>query len=410
MRDFPGIPFASLPDIKAPDFIPRLRNILGVMDAWCRDASVGFSRLSNGQVPSGSGHAVVGGGVVDMTTTTSTVQGLNPTSNIQEWRRNGGDLVALIDNSGIFKMGVLEIISVGTGALIALISPSGFASVRGLNVFSGTGDLSLGAVVASIDNAGAATFASITLSGGAVVIDSSGFVDSIPLKDSGTGNVGSLSWAGIGSGDSISIPPGTGTLLTANSTANVSSKTLLNNTNIRCNTANGTTFQDNASTTKQMRFDLSGITAGQTRNQKWQDTAGSVVSVGNAASASGVLGTIALTGQTGSLAAQTMLTGNASSAGLYRLSFYLKTTTAGSGGDIVKVTASWNDGSAQTLDVPMLNATAIVNNLDLGTLNAFVQGSVVLKAAASQNITFTTTVVKAGSPAYLIDSRIEALG
>jgi hypothetical protein len=122
------------------------------------------------------------------------------------------------------------------------------------------------------------------------------------------------------------------------------------------------------------------------------------------------LGTIALTAQTNSLAAQTMLTGNASSAGLYRLAFYLKTTTAGSGGDVVKATLSWNDGSAQSMDVPMMNATAIVNNLDLGTLNAFVQGSVVVKAAASQNITFTTTVVKAGSPQYSVDCRIEALG
>jgi hypothetical protein len=206
--------------------------------------------------------------------------------------------------------------------------------------------------------------------------------------------------------------PVTGTILTSLNTVNVAAKTLLNDTNIRCDTGSGVTFKDNTSTTKQMRFDLSGITAGTTRAQKFQDTAGSVVLVGNATSASGVLGTIALTAQTGSLGAQTMLTGNASSAGLYRLAFYMKTTTAGDPGDTVKATLSWNDGSAQSMDVPMLNATAIVNNLDAGTLNAFVQGSVVVKAAASQNITFTTTLTSpgAGTPAYLIDCRIEALG
>jgi len=277
---------------------------------------------------------------------------------------------------------------------------------QGLSIITYPG----GVTVAGIDATGAASFSNLSVASGQIVVDADGFVDSFTIKDSGTGFIGTLTWVGMGSGDVVTIPAGTATLLSGSNTINVSNKTLLTSTVVRCNTAAGVTFQDNTGTTKQMRFDLSGITAGTTRAQKWQDTAGSVVTVGNTASASGVLGTIALTAQTNSIAVQTMLTGNASSAGLYRLSFYLKTTTAGSGGDVVKVTAAWNDGAAQTLDVPMLNATAIVNNLDLGTLNAFVQGSIVVKAAASQNVTFTTTVTKAGTPQYSVDARIESLG
>lgn len=413
MKDFNGIPFASLPDPTAPDFSNRLRNMFGIIDAWARDVSQGMSRITSGQVPNGSSQSVFGNAPVRPGSNAAAVQAVDQSGNIQEWRRFGGDLVGFIDQSGIWNVSVLKIVTVSTGALLAQVAAtSGVYLGHGLTVFSGTGDLGLGSVVATIDNAGAASFTALTLSAGLINIDADGFVDSIQIKDSGTGNIGQISWSGIGALDNFQLPTtgSGGALLTAASTANVSSKTLLTSTVVRCNTANGVTFQDQSSTTKQMRFDLSGITAGQTRNQKFQDTAGSVVLVGNAASASGVLGTIALTAQTNSLAAQTMLTGNASSAGLYRLAFYLKTTTAGSGGDVVKATLAWNDGSAQSMDVPMMNATAIVNNLDLGTLNAFVQGSVVVKAAASQNITFTTTVTKAGSPQYSVDCRIEALG
>jgi len=413
MRDFNGIPYASIPHPTAPDFSSRLRNTLGTIDVWARDVSQAMARLAAGQVPNGSSDAVFGNAPVTPGSAVAAVQGVDQSGNIQEWRRFGGDLVGYVDVSGIFNVQVLKIVSVGNGTLLAQVAAtSGVYLGHGITVFSGTGDLGLGSVVAFIDNTGAATFTAITLSGGAITTDADGFVNSFTIKDTGTGNIATVSWPGINSGASFTFPPASsgGELLTSTSTVNVSSKTLLTSTNVRCNTANGVTFQDNSSTTKQMRFDLSGITAGQTRAQKFQDTAGSVVLVGNTASASGVLGTIALTAQTNSLAAQTMLTGNASSAGLYRVAFYMKTTTAGSGGDVVKATLAWNDGSAQSMDVPMMNATAIVNNLDLGTLNAFVQGSVVVKAAASQNITFTTTVTKAGSPQYLVDCRIEALG
>jgi hypothetical protein len=366
-----------------------------------------MSRLKAGQAPAGSGSSVFGNSTVTLENAGSnSVQPISQSGNIQEWRDFSGTLRLAIDQFGIMRF-TGSTWTVLTALANAGVSPAGILFGQGLSIITYPG----GVVVAGIDTAGSATFSGLTTSSGFIVFDADGLVDTLPLKDSGTGFIGILSWAGIGSGETIALPVGANsTLLSNNSTINVSNKTLLTSTVVRCNTGTGVTFQDQTGTTKQMRFDLSGITAATTRAQKWQDTAGSVVTVGNTASASGVLGTIALTAQTNSLAAQTLLTGNASSAGLYRLSFYLKTTTAGSGGDVVKVTAAWNDGAAQTLDVPMLNATAIVNNLDLSTLNAFVQGSIVVKAAASQNVTFTTTVTKAGSPVYSVDARIESLG
>jgi hypothetical protein len=117
-----------------------------------------------------------------------------------------------------------------------------------------------------------------------------------------------------------------------------------------------------------------------------------------------------LTAQTGSVGAQTLLTGTTLTAGMYRVSVYLKTTTAGGGGASVKATVAWNDGTAQTLDVSLIAAAVGVAH-DLTVLNAHSQGSVVLNLAASQNITYTTTFTAGtGSPAYEIHVRTEALG
>jgi hypothetical protein len=153
---------------------------------------------------------------------------------------------------------------------------------------------------------------------------------------------------------------------------------------------------------------FAGVPSGKTYS--FAPSAGVLVPVGTGAAAAGALGAISLTGQTGSLAAQTLLTGTATSAGLYRVSFYVKTTTAGAALDAMTVTLAWNDGTAQTLVVPFVSALALTNNHDLATLNAFSQTEIVVKAAASQNVSFTTTVTKTGSPQYSIDARIEALG
>jgi hypothetical protein len=179
-------------------------------------------------------------------------------------------------------------------------------------------------------------------------------------------------------------------------------KTLQTNCSILCNSAAGVLFKDSASTTKQMRLNLSGITAGTTRTFKIQDTAGSAIVVGNTTSAAGVLGISDLTAQTGNIGAVTLLTGGASTAGMYRVNAYVKTTTAGTALDVVAVTIAWNDGAAQT-NVPIAAH-------DLATNNAYSQGSAVVYSATSQNITYTTTVTKTGTPQYEIHLRIEWLG
>jgi len=126
---------------------------------------------------------------------------------------------------------------------------------------------------------------------------------------------------------------------------------------------------------------------------------GSAVLVGNVPA--GTLGRYSSASpETASLSSKTLLTGSTATAGAYRASFYMKTTTTGLLTDHVTITLAWNDGSAQTLQI---------GSLDLTTLNAFVQGSAVVKVPASQNITFTTTVIKVGSPQYVVEARIEAL-
>lgn len=188
---------------------------------------------------------------------------------------------------------------------------------------------------------------------------------------------------------------------------------------LKCNTASvGANFADTNTVSKKLRVVLSGavganaLTVNSTaaRNYQTLDVAGTIPLVGNTTSASGVLGKSDLTAQTASIGATTMLTGTTVSAGVFRVSFYMKTTTAGTAGDVVKATVAWNDGAAQTMDVPMLTTGGVGTNLDLGTNNAFVQGSVVVNVAASQNISYTTTVTKAGTPQYEIHARIEQLG
>lgn len=104
----------------------------------------------------------------------------------------------------------------------------------------------------------------------------------------------------------------------------------------------------------------------------------------------------------GSLSSQKLLAGSDLTAGLYRVSFYMMTTTASpEPTDTVSATVTWNDGSLHSHDVAVL---------DLSTANAVTEGSMVLKAAASQDVTFLTTVhqlVLGG--AYKIEARLEAL-
>jgi len=66
MRDYTGIPYASIPPIDAPDFKPRLRNMLGDIDYFLRDLSRGMGRIQNGEIPDGSGRSIpIGPSLVD---------------------------------------------------------------------------------------------------------------------------------------------------------------------------------------------------------------------------------------------------------------------------------------------------------------------------------------------------------
>lgn len=244
--------------------------------------------------------------------------------------------------------------------------------------------------------------------GAGLVVD-----DYIAFTSSTGGGDGSIDFSLItSSGVVIQIPNGSGQVLIANASQNVQNKTLYSNCKLRTDAATpNPTFQDSVTTTKAVALDLTGISASTTRKVKFHDVSGSYVLVGNTTSASGTLGKSDLTAQTASIGATTMMTGNTVSAGMYRVSAYLKTTTAGAGGDIVTMTVAWNDGAAQTVGMPFITAAGgVVANHDLGTLNAFSQGSVVVNVAASQNVTYTTTVTKAGSPQYEIHVRIEQLG
>ncbi len=108
--------------------------------------------------------------------------------------------------------------------------------------------------------------------------------------------------------------------------------------------------------------------------------------------------TVGLTGQTASLAT-TNITASCS-AGLYSLSYYLKTTTAGTAGT-VSVTLNWNDGTAMTVT----SATA-----SLSSTTGLSQGTQVIKCGAASTVSYSTTVTGVtGSPQYSLDIAIEQL-
>jgi len=184
----------------------------------------------------------------------------------------------------------------------------------------------------------------------------------------------------------------------------------------------GVRFQDTTTASKILRFILStavGSNAIALRNTlartyTFPDYEGDVVIFGNQASSAGKLGSSNLSAQTVSTGAITLLTSSANSVGLYRVSVYFKTTTAGAAGDTVKCTVTFNDGSAQTVDIPLnpiaAAAPALSQTHDLATLNKSSYGEVIVYSAASNAITAAHTVAKTGSPEYTAKLRIEFLG
>ena len=249
----------------------------------------------------------------------------------------------------------------------------------------------------------------------------SGFLGTGLILNNGSGFVAEIQINNLTADRTYIFPDATGTLVLTGLEVNL---ILGTGTTLKTNTSTvGASFQDTTTTSIRLRFVLSGsvgansitLTNTAARNYTFGDTNGSVVLVGNTTSASGVLGKIVLTGQTASLAAQTMLTGNTVSAGAYRLSFYFTTTTIGDVADNVTLTLAWNDGAAHTMVIGFLGTTSNIlpyTAHDLRTANAFSEATAVVRVAASTDITFTTTLTSpgAGTPAYSIDARIEALG
>ena len=400
MNQYEGIPFANLPDPKDPDFSFRLKNLLGILDRWSRDTSDAFGQIKQGYVPDGSKtplyNADKSSAVQNKANAASISQGVKDTGNIQEWYNAADSLRAYIGPWGDLTVPYLSI-----------YDPEGTGTAT---VFTSNGDMSLGsasigylAVTGNTDLQADVTIERAFLVGSSTIIDANGLNDSIQLYSTGTANTSTFDVTGIGNAQIYSLPAAGGVLLTPASTANLgaSYKYLMNTT------SGG--FADSASNNKTIRFDLTTLATSTNRNIRWTDISGSAVVVGNTTSASGTLGASSLTAQTGSIAAVTLLTGTTATAGMYRVSAYMKTTTAGTAGT-VKATVAWNDGAAQTLDVPLMTTAGAAATVPLNTLNAFGQGSVVVYAAASQNISYTTTVTGAtGSPQYYIYVRIEKL-
>jgi hypothetical protein len=154
-------------------------------------------------------------------------------------------------------------------------------------------------------------------------------------------------------GNVLAFPNTAGTLLNSTNSTTVGAKTLTVTNIVRCNTATGVTFQDNSTTTKQMRFDLSGITAANTRNQKWLDLTGVVPTVGKTgtAAASGTLAGIDTVNTTPATVAATNLT-NTAAAGMYKVIYEMCVTTADGTAGTLGLTIAWTDDLGATSQIP----------------------------------------------------------
>jgi hypothetical protein len=107
-----------------------------------------------------------------------------------------------------------------------------------------------------------------------------------------------------------------------------------------------------------------------------------------------------LTAQTASIGTTTLYAVPAAGAGMYRISYYLFTSAAGNSVTTL-ATFGWNDANAQTL---------ATGTIAIQTLGDYEAGTMVLYSAASQNITYATTVSGAvGTGTYALYARVEAI-
>lgn len=113
---------------------------------------------------------------------------------------------------------------------------------------------------------------------------------------------------------------------------------------------------------------------------------------------------IALTGQTITIAATPLHVGGATApAGLYRVSYYIYTTTAGSAGTAT-ITFAWNDGTTARTKV------SISISLNTTGPTGFDEGAHTVRADGANDITVAVTVAGAvGSPIFAIYATLERL-
>jgi|SRR6266487_1852037 len=109
-----------------------------------------------------------------------------------------------------------------------------------------------------------------------------------------------------------------------------------------------------------------------------------------------------LTGQNSSIGTTTLFAVGASGAGVYRVSFSLIDTSAGSAGTVT-ATIGWNNGTGAQ--------SSTTASLSLSSAGGEVSGDFIFTSGASQNITYATTVTGiVGAPFYTLKLRIEYLG
>ena len=179
-------------------------------------------------------------------------------------------------------------------------------------------------------------------------------------------------------------------------------------------------FRDGTDSAKLRFWDISSQTTSTSRIAGMHDSTGYLVQSGYEAVAAagtvtaGVLGKHDSTGNTGSVGATTI--GNTLPAGMYRVSWYVKITTAGDAEatDSLLVTVAWNDGGAQSRTAIPQNETvaaAIDGTMPVNNLNRAFSGDFVIYSAASQNVSVATTLVNAGAtnPEYTFRARLEAI-
>jgi hypothetical protein len=133
-----------------------------------------------------------------------------------------------------------------------------------------------------------------------------------------------------------------------------------------------------------------------------------VVSTYNGAAAAGsglvpVYAAIHLTAQTTSIGTSNLRVGGVKApAGLYRVSVYVKTTTA-SGTDTLTVTIGWNDGAAA-------RSTTVTIQLSTTGAGGFGSGQIPVEADGVNDITYATTRTGAtGTPQYSLRVVLEQL-